>query len=107
MQRLADHSLSKHVEPFIMKYRKSLIKIKENMQLPKVCIIITYYYYYLYICIYMFLPLNKNDFILLQPEYDSDNRPFVLIESKYKINYQYQSCFIIFLKLKKFTIGIL
>lgn len=48
-----------------------------------------------------FFFLNKNDFILLQPQYDNDNRPFVLIESKYKINYQYQSCFIIFLKLKK------
>lgn len=49
MQRLADHPVSKHVEPFIMEYRKSLTKTNENIELPK-------------------------------PQYDNDNRPFVLIE---------------------------
>ncbi|XP_012351088.1 28S ribosomal protein S9, mitochondrial isoform X2 [Apis florea] len=49
MQSLANHPVSKHEESFIMKYRKMLTKINDNIQLPK-------------------------------PQYDSDNRPFVLIE---------------------------
>lgn len=101
MQRLADHPVSKHVELFIMKYRKVLINTNENIDLPKVCIfqILLLLIIYIYLLIFFFFFL-KNNFVLLQPQYDSDNRPFVLIESKYKIN-QYQYCFIIFLKLKK------
>ncbi|XP_071863512.1 small ribosomal subunit protein uS9m-like isoform X3 [Bombus fervidus] len=49
MQRLVDHPVSKHAESFIMKYRRKLPNINEDMKIP-------------------------------QLKYDSDNRPFVLVD---------------------------
>lgn len=38
MQRLVDHPVSKHAETFIMKYRRKLPNINEDMKIPQVCI---------------------------------------------------------------------
>lgn len=63
MQSLANHPVSKHEESFIMKYRKMLTKINDNIQLPKVCtsniIIITYYLYIYTFRFLFFFYLNK------------------------------------------------
>ncbi|XP_017794493.1 PREDICTED: 28S ribosomal protein S9, mitochondrial [Habropoda laboriosa] len=49
LERVVDHPVSKHVEPFIMEYRKMLKDVTDSTE-------------------------------IIEPQYDSDNRPFVLVE---------------------------
>lgn len=98
MQRLVDHPVSKHVESFIMKYRRKLPNINEDIKIPQVCI-------FFVVSAIFFYSLKINiHFIFLQLEYDNDNRPFVLIDSKYKINYQYYSHNIVIVWFKNIKI---